>query len=163
MDLENLYKYSSFLSKYNYLNKSYEVRNIDLKLILNHYKNNIQKYYISQSAHSLNINILKNELIYLIFISIHFDLISQSVGSRLWSLLCKNILSRIINSNISKSFNVGLKKYYFILGMGKIGVKDLNFASDIDLIIFYDSKNSPVKIGDFNKSIKRLISDISNV
>ena len=163
MDLENLYKYSSFLSKYNYLNKSYEVSNIDLKQILNHYKNNIQKYYISQSAHSLNINILKNELIYLIFISIHFDLISQSVGSRLWSLLCKNILSRIINSHISKSFNVGLKKYYFILGMGKIGVKDLNFASDIDLIIFYDSKNSPVKIEEFNKSIKKLISDISNV
>ena len=45
MDLENLYKYSSFLSKYNYLNKSYEVSNIDLKQILNHYKNNIQKYY----------------------------------------------------------------------------------------------------------------------
>ena len=64
MDLENLYKYSSFLSKYNYLNKSYEVSNIDLKQILNHYKNNIQKYYISQSAHSLNINILKNYFLY---------------------------------------------------------------------------------------------------
>jgi len=42
--------------------------------------------------------------------------------------------------------------------MGKIGVRDLNFASDIDIIIFYDSKNSPISLQDFNKSIKKTIS-----
>ena len=47
--------------------------------------------------------------------------------------------------------------------MGKIGVRDLNFASDIDIIIFYDSKNSPISLQDFNKSIKKTISDISNI
>ena len=47
--------------------------------------------------------------------------------------------------------------------MGKIGVRDLNFASDIDVIIFYDSKNSPISLQDFNKSIKKTISDISNI
>lgn len=163
MELEILYKSSTFLSKYEYLNNSYDVSKVDAQLILNHYKSNIKKYSNSSTTNFLNINTLKNELIYLIFISIHQNLISQSNGSRLWSVLCKNILSKIININLYRSFNNSLKKYYFILGMGKIGVRDLNFASDIDIIIFYDSKNSPISLQDFNKSIKKTISDISNI
>ena len=163
MELERLYKSSTFLSKYEYLNNSYDVSKVDAQLILNHYKSNIKKYSNSSTTNFLNINTLKNELIYLIFISIHQNLISQSNGSRLWSVLCKNILSKIININLYRSFNNSLKKYYFILGMGKIGVRDLNFASDIDIIIFYDSKNSPISLQDFNKSIKKTISDISNI
>ena len=163
MELERLYKSSTFLSKYEYLNNSYDVSKVDAQLILNHYKSNIKKYSNSSTTNFLNINTLKNELIYLIFISIHQNLISQSNGSRLWSILCKNILSKIINTNLYRSFNNSLKKYYFILGMGKIGVRDLNFASDIDIIIFYDSKNSPISLQDFNKSIKKTISDISNI
>ena len=163
MELERLYKSSTFLLKYEYLNNSYDVSKVDAQLILNHYKSNIKKYSNSSTTNFLNINTLKNELIYLIFISIHQNLISQSNGSRLWSVLCKNILSKIININLYRSFNNSLKKYYFILGMGKIGVRDLNFASDIDIIIFYDSKNSPISIQDFNKSIKKTISDISNI
>ena len=163
MELERLYKSSTFLSKYEYLNNSYDVSKVDAQLILNHYKSNIKKYSNSFTTNFLNINTLKNELIYLIFISIHQNLISQSNGSRLWSVLCKNILSKIININLYRSFNNSLKKYYFILGMGKIGVRDLNFASDIDIIIFYDSKNSPISLQDFNISIKKTISDISNI
>ena len=163
MELEDLYKNSSFLSKYKYLNKSYNLNNLDSKLILNHYKNNLNKYIFSKSPHFLNINVLKEELIYLIFLSIHLNLISQPNGSRLWSILCKNILSKIINVNLVKFFNTNLNNFYFIIGMGKIGVKDLNFASDIDLIVFYDSKKSPISIIDFNKAIKKIISDISNV
>ena len=163
MELERLYKSSTFLSKYEYLNNSYNVSRVDAQLILNHYKSNIKKYSNSSTTNFFNINKLKNELIYLIFISIHQNLISQSNGSRLWSILCKNILSKIININLYRSFNSSLKKYYFILGMGKIGVRDLNFASDIDIIIFYDSKNSPISLQDFNKSIKKTISDISNI
>ena len=163
MELERLYKSSTFLSKYEYLNNSYDVSKVDAQLILNHYKSNIKKYSNSSTTNFLNINTLKNELIYLIFISIHQNLISQSNGSRLWSVLCKNILSKIININLYRSFNNSLKKYYFILGMGKIGVRDLNFASDIDIIIFYDSKNSPISLQDFNKSIKKTISEISNI
>jgi len=163
LELERLYKSSTFLSKYEYLNNSYDVSKVDAQLILNHYKSNIKKYSNSSTTNFLNINTLKNELIYLIFISIHQNLISQSNGSRLWSILCKNILSKIINTNLYRSFNNSLKKYYFILGMGKIGVRDLNFASDIDIIIFYDSKNSPISLQDFNKSIKKTISDISNI
>ena len=47
------------------------------------------------------------------------------------------------------------------MSMGKI-IKDLNFTSDIDIIIF-DSKNSPYSILDFNQSVKKLISDLSNI
>ena len=163
MELKRLYKSSTFLSKFEYLNKSYNISKVDTQLILNHYKSNIKKYSNSSTTNFSNIYKLKNELIYLIFISIHQNLISQSNGSRLWSVLCKNILSKIININLYRSFNNSVKKYYFILGMGKIGVRDLNFASDIDIIIFYDSKNSPISLQDFNKSIKKTISDISNI
>jgi glutamate-ammonia-ligase adenylyltransferase len=47
--------------------------------------------------------------------------------------------------------------------LGKIGVKDLNFTSDIDLIIFFDNKNSAIEISDFNKIIKKILSDITNI
>ena len=163
MGLENLYKYSSFLSKYKYLNKSYDTNSINIKVILNHYNKNFKKNNFFKSPNFPNIKILKNELIYLIFISIHLNLISQSAGSRLWSILCKNILSKLIKFHLFLTFNKNLKKYFFIMGMGKIGVKDLNFASDIDIIIFYDSKNSPISMEDFNKSIKKLVSDMSNI
>ena len=49
------------------------------------------------------------------------------------------------------------------MGLGKIGVKDLNFTSDIDLIIFFDSKNSDIELSDFNKLIKKITSDITNI
>ena len=111
MELERLYKYSTFLSKYEYLNNSYNVSEVDAQLILNHYKSNIKKYSNFSTTNFFNVNTLKNELIYLIFISIHQNLISQSNGSRLWSILCKNILSKIININLYRSFNNSLKKY----------------------------------------------------
>ena len=142
MELKRLYKSSTFLSKFEYLNKSYNISKVDTQLILNHYKSNIKKYSNSSTANFSKIYKLKNVLIYLIFISIHQNLISQSNGSRLWSILCKNILSKIININLYRSFNNSLKKYYFILGMGKIGVRDLNFASDIDIIIELLKKNN---------------------
>jgi glutamate-ammonia-ligase adenylyltransferase len=80
----------------------------------------------------------------------------------LWSLICKNILSKIFHNYLFAKYK-DYKKYFFVIGMGKIGVKDLNFTSDIDLIIFFDSKNSPYELYEFNKSIKTLIGDISNI
>ena len=64
MELERLYKSSTFLSKYEYLNNSYNVSNVDTQLILNHYKRNIKKYSNSTTNNFLNINTLKNELIF---------------------------------------------------------------------------------------------------
>ena len=78
MELDRLYKSSTFLSKYEYLNNSYDVSKVDAQLILNHYKSNIKKYSNSSTTNFLNINTLKNELIYLIFISIHQNLISNT-------------------------------------------------------------------------------------
>ena len=45
----------------------------------------------------------------------------------------------------------------------KIPRVDLNFTSDIDLIIFFDSKNSDIELSDFNKLIKKITSDITNI
>ena len=42
-------------------------------------------------------------------------------------------------------------------------LKILNFTSDIDLIIFFDSKNSDIELSDFNKLIKKITSDIANI
>ena len=78
MELKRLYKSSTFLSKFEYLNKSYNISKVDAQLILNHYKSNLKKYSNLSTTNFSNINTLKNELIYLIFISIHQNLISQS-------------------------------------------------------------------------------------
>jgi len=36
---------------------------------------------------------------------------------------------------------------YFVLGMGKLGAGELNFSSDIDLIVFFDAGRVPLKEG----------------
>ncbi|MDA7947710.1 MAG: bifunctional [glutamine synthetase] adenylyltransferase/[glutamine synthetase]-adenylyl-L-tyrosine phosphorylase [Hyphomicrobiaceae bacterium] len=36
---------------------------------------------------------------------------------------------------------------YFVLGMGKLGAGELNFSSDIDLIVFFDAERAPLKAG----------------
>ena len=162
MDLNKIFKLSPFLKRYEYLNQNYDIQNIDSDVVLSHLNYNIDKYFSDNESNDLKIEDLKNELIYLLFFLLHSNKKSQDYISRLWSLICKQILLRIFNSYLSSNFN-NFKKNYFILGMGKIGVKDLNFTSDIDLIIFFDSKNSPISLFEFNKVIKKLISDISNV
>ena len=162
MDIDKIFELSPFLKRYKYLNQTYDLQKIDPKIILSHFNSNICNYFNNKGASNLKIEDLKNELIYLLFFSLHLNKISQDYVSRLWSLICKQILLRIFNSYLSANFT-DYKKYYFILGMGKIGVKDLNFTSDIDLIILFDSKNSPISSFEFNKIIKKLISDISNI
>ncbi|MFM7083994.1 MAG: bifunctional [glutamine synthetase] adenylyltransferase/[glutamine synthetase]-adenylyl-L-tyrosine phosphorylase, partial [Hyphomicrobium sp.] len=43
--------------------------------------------------------------------------------------------------------NPSLRSGYFILGMGKYGAFELNYSSDIDLIIFYDLEKTPLHKG----------------
>ena len=162
MELNNLIKQSTFLNKYKYLLKLYKLEELNLNLILSHYRLNLKNYFISDYPTKSNIENLKNEIIFLIFLSFHCKYINQEEASRLWSLICKNILSKIFHNYLSTKYK-DYKKYFFVIGMGKIGVKDLNFTSDIDLIIFFDSKNSPYELYEFNKSIKTLIGNISNI
>ena len=162
MELNELTKYSSFLKKYEYLEEDFNSKK-DFKNILNYYKTSISRI-IQNSNYSLTgIEKLKNEIIYLIFSSSHEGIINQECASRLWSLICKNFVTKIFNFYILRSFDHKILKNFFILGLGKIGVKDLNFTSDIDLIIFFDSKNSDIELSDFNKLIKKITSDITNI
>ena len=152
MELNELTKYSSFLKKYEYLEEDFNSQK-DFKNILNYYKTSISRI-IQNSNYSLTgIEKLKNEIIYLIFSSSHEGIINQEYASRLWSLICKNFVTKIFNFYILRSFDRKILKNFFILGLGKIGVKDLNFTSDIDLIIFFDSKSSDFELSDFNKLI----------
>ena len=157
MELEKLYNYSSFLRKYQYLNKYFDVHQISIKSILEYFQN------FNFLATDSNIQTFKNELIYLIFIAIHLRQINQIEGSRLWSILCKKILIKLFNNFLSSHTSSNYRNSYFVLGLGKIGVSDLNFASDIDLIIFFDSKKSPTSIGEFNQLVKKFISEISDI
>ena len=36
---------------------------------------------------------------------------------------------------------------YFVLGMGKLGARELNYSSDVDLIVFYDLERAPLRDG----------------
>ena len=162
MELNELTKYSSFLKKYEYLEEDFNSQK-DFKNILNYYKTSISRIIQNSNYSLIGIEKLKNEIIYLIFSSSHEGIINQECASRLWSLICKNFVTKIFNFYILRSFDHKILKNFFILGLGKIGVKDLNFTSDIDLIIFFDSKNSDIELSDFNKLIKKIITDIANI
>ena len=162
MELDNLIEQSTFLNKYKYLLKLYKPEELNLSVILGHYRQKLNIFFLNDYPTKSNIENFKNEIIFLIFVSFHSSNINQEEASRLWSLICKNILSKIFHYYLFVKYK-DYKKYFFVIGMGKIGVKDLNFTSDIDLIIFFDSKNSPYELYEFNKSIKTLISDISNI
>ena len=162
MELDNLIEQSTFLNKYKYLLKLYKPEELNLSVILGHYRRKLNIFFLNDYPTKSNIENFKNEIIFLIFVSFHSGNINQEEASRLWSLICKNILSKIFHYYLFAKYK-DYKKYFFVIGMGKIGVKDLNFTSDIDLIIFFDSKNSPYELYEFNKSIKTLISDISNI
>ena len=162
MELNNLIEQSTFLNKYKYLLKLYKPEELNLSVILGHYRRNLNIYFLNDYPTKSNIENFKNEIIFLIFVSFHSSNINQEEASRLWSLICKNILSKIFHNYLFAKYK-DYKKYFFVIGMGKIGVKDLNFTSDIDLIIFFNSKNSPYEFHEFNKFIKTLIGDISNI
>jgi glutamate-ammonia-ligase adenylyltransferase len=40
-----------------------------------------------------------------------------------------------------------LGSFYIVLGMGKYGARELNYSSDIDLIVFYDRERAPLAAG----------------
>ena len=162
MELKKLKKYSSFLKKYEYIDENFSLIK-DFKSILNYYQASISRITEDSNYSLIGIEKLKNEIIYLIFSSWHEEIINQENASRLWSLICKNFITKIYKFYILKSFDRKILKNFFILGLGKIGVKDLNFTSDIDLIIFFDSKNSDIELSDFNKLIKKITSDITNI
>ena len=162
MELKKLKKYSSFLKKYEYIDENFSLIK-DFKSILNYYQASISRITEDSNYSLIGIEKLKNEIIYLIFSSWHEEIINQESASRLWSLICKNFITKIYKFYILKSFDRKILKNFFILGLGKIGVKDLNFTSDIDLIIFFDSKNSDIELSDFNKLIKKITSDITNI
>ena len=162
MELKKLKKYSSFLKKYEYIDENFSLKK-DFKGILNYYQASISRITEDSNYSLIGIEKLKNEIIYLIFSSWHEEIINQENASRLWSLICKNFITKIYKFYILKSFDRKILKNFFILGLGKIGVKDLNFTSDIDLIIFFDSKNSDIELSDFNKLIKKITSDITNI
>ena len=161
MELKKLIEQSTFLNSYSYLLRDYNKDEFNLNSILKHYNENLKSYLLQNNFSDKSLENFKNEIIFLIFISLHFDNLNQEEASRLWSLICKNILSKIFNNHLLPHFK-DYKKYFFVIGMGKIGVNDLNFASDIDLIIFFDSKRSPYELSEFNKSIKDLMNKISN-
>ena len=158
MELKHLIDSSSFLKKYRYLEQSYDFSKIKISNILLHYKRGIHLIHNKK----LRVEDLKNEIIFLIFLSYHNNNISQENASRIWSLICKALLLKIFDQYLLNDYPL-YKKFIFIVGMGKIGVKDLNFTSDIDIIIFFDSKNSSYNSHDLNQSIRKMISEISNI
>ena len=103
MDLDRIIKLSPFLIRYKYLNQTYDLQKINPKIVISHLNSNIDSYF-KNGASNQKIEDLKNELIYLLFFSLHLNKIPQDYISRLWSLICKQILLRIFNSYLSANF-----------------------------------------------------------
>ncbi|MDA9162646.1 hypothetical protein N9O29_00175 [Alphaproteobacteria bacterium] len=73
----------------------------------------------------------------------------------------RKYLGKIFHHYLSLEYK-NYRKNFFILSLGKLGVSDLNYSSDIDLIIFFKS-NDETSFNSFNKTIKKILSNISNI
>ncbi len=62
----------------------------------------------------------------------------------------RHLLARAAQSGDLLPANLGAPEEgsgYFVLGMGKLGAGELNYSSDIDLIVFFDSNHTSLKEG----------------
>ncbi len=57
--------------------------------------------------------------------------------------ICVDILCPQIKKNLSKRYKISGVEVPCILGMGKLGSREMNFYSDLDLILIYNAKISP--------------------
>lgn len=69
------------------------------------------------------------------------ELAEYVVDKALLFLLRQARFNKIFSDNKNQDDSIeSLQRGYTVLGMGKLGARELNFSSDIDLIILYDSK-----------------------
>ena len=161
MELDNLTNYSNFIKSHHNLISSFNNSDYSKKSIVKYFNNNLPDYFNSQSEKYEKFQKLKDQIIVLIFISRYRGINDHVTSSRLWSLIMQKYLSRIFHHYLSLEYK-NYRKNFFILSLGKLGVCDLNYSSDIDLIIFFKS-NDDISFRSFNKIIKNILSNISNV
>ncbi len=161
MELENLTNYSNFIKTNRSLIVSLNDSDYSKISITKYFNKNIQSYFDTKSKNYEKFQKLKEEIIILIFISNFKGINDHISSSRLWSLLMRKYLSKIFHHYLSLE-NTNYRKNFFILSLGKLGVSDLNYSSDIDLIIFFKVNNN-ITFQKFNKIIKNILSKISNV
>ena len=161
MELDNLTNYSNFIKSHHNLISSFNNSDYSKKSIVKYFNNNLPDYFNSQSEKYEKFQKLKDQIIVLIFISRYRGINDHVTSSRLWSLIMQKYLSRIFHHYLSLEYK-NYRKNFFILSLCKLGVSDLNYSSDIDLIIFFKS-NDDISFRSFNKIIKNILSNISNV
>ncbi|MGY9016611.1 MAG: hypothetical protein ACKVGX_00465 [Alphaproteobacteria bacterium] len=161
MELKNLINYSNFIKSNQSLFTSLNISDYSKSSIINYFNRNLPNYFNSKSVSYEKFQKLKDEIIILIFISHYMGINDHITSSRLWSIIMRKYLSKIFHHYLSLE-NINYRKNFFILSLGKLGVSDLNYSSDIDLIIFFKS-NENIKFQDFNKIVKNILSKISNV
>ena len=161
MELDNLTNYSNFIKSHKSLISNFNNSDYSKKSIINYFNNNLPDYFNSKSENYEKFQKLKDQIIILIFISRHKGINDHITSSRLWSLIMQKYLSKIFHHYLSIEYK-NYRKNFFILSLGKLGVCDLNYSSDIDLIIFFKS-NDECSFRSFNKTIKNILSKISNV
>ena len=80
-----------------------------------------------------------------------------------------SILARVLNSTvfdisyneILKRYNLGpLNRKYCMCSLGKLGGNELNYSSDVDLILFYDSDETIPETG---KEFQEILSEITQL
>ena len=161
MELDNLINYSNFIKSHKSLIGNLNNSDYSKKSIINYFNNNLPDYFNSKSENYEKFQKLKDQIIILIFISRYRNINDHVTSARLWSLLMRKYLGKIFHHYLSLEYN-NYRKNFFILSLGKLGVSDLNYSSDIDLIIFFKS-NDETSFNSFNKTIKNILSNISNI
>lgn len=67
-----------------------------------------------------------------------------AIDAALAWLLDDAVRRRILEPPVGQSPNAGV----IVLGMGKLGARELNYSSDVDLIVLYDSERVPMRRSD---------------
>ena len=162
MEIGKIINYSNFIKDNKKLIDNFSSIDFQKSSILKYFNKNLHEYFDVKSKNYEKFQKLKNEIIVLIFLGHHQGINDNLISARLWSIIMRIYLSKIFHYYLSLDY-AEYKKDFFILSLGKLGVSDLNYSSDIDLIIFFKSNNSKVSFQNFNKSIKNILSKISNI
>jgi [glutamine synthetase] adenylyltransferase / [glutamine synthetase]-adenylyl-L-tyrosine phosphorylase len=141
---------SDFISLELKKNKNVLKEDFSYRGILKHIKN-IE--FMEFKDLKKEIRLIKNNIFLKIAFNIILDRFSYDEKTYLMSFFAEKIIKKVL-SEISKD----LKEDLVVFSMGKLGGYELNFSSDVDLVVFYDGlkEKEYLKI---TKELKNIFSD----
>jgi len=144
---------------YQLFDQEYLLRELTKELLQNEIENSLNRYR-SFNAKLNYLKQTKKRFILKIGVSDILKMIDLTATTRQLSILSRVLTSqlfRICYEEIEQKYSLQLDKNKFCLcSLGKLGGNELNYSSDIDLLLFYDKNEF---YGNINKEYHELLSE----